>query len=81
MVQHGRPATPLPPPSCLPRHLRALLTGAGLEEAAAFAATSPHPRLWQLVGEHALQAQNLGLAERASVQCADYPVSPGQWVM
>ncbi|CAM9895088.1 unnamed protein product [Heterosigma akashiwo] len=54
------------------REARELVRNAGLQEAQAYAAARPHPRLWRLVAEAALEALDLGAAERAFVRCGDY---------
>jgi hypothetical protein len=57
---------------------RALLASpAGADAAAAFAASSPHPRLWRLLAEHALEARDWGLAEKSFVHCQDLAVGAG----
>jgi hypothetical protein len=57
------------------RDTRALLASpAGAEAAAAFAAASPHPRLWRLLAEHALDAHDWALAEKSFVHCNDLSV-------
>jgi WD repeat-containing protein 35 len=48
-----------------------------LEEVAAHVEAHSHPRLWRLLAEHALEALDWGLADRAFVRCADYQVRSG----
>jgi hypothetical protein len=36
---------------------------------------NPHPRLWRLLAEHALERRDWALAERAFVHCSDLAVS------
>jgi len=33
---------------------------------------NPHPRLWRLIAETALEQLNFSIADKAYVQCADY---------
>lgn len=35
----------------------------------------PHPRLWRSLAQHALEALDLPLADKAFVRCADYQAS------
>jgi WD repeat-containing protein 35 len=43
-----------------------------VQEAFRQVSVSPHPRLWQLVAESALEALDLGMAEKALVKAGDY---------
>jgi len=57
------------------RDTRALLTGpAGPDNAVAFITDNPHPRLWRLLAEHALEARDWALAEKGFVHCGDLTV-------
>jgi WD repeat-containing protein 35 len=39
----------------------------------AFIEENPHPRLWRLLAEAAINALDLTMAEAAYVRCKDYP--------
>ena len=55
------------------RECREALSGAGgVSDAYSYAEANPHPRLWRLVGEAALEKLELTVAEKALVQCEDY---------
>jgi len=54
------------------RHTRELLAASDLASAAAYVRTAPHPRLWRLLAETALEKLDLATAERAYVEYADY---------
>lgn len=54
------------------RDTKELLARVGLREAEEFVRDNPHPRLWRLLGEHALRQLDLEAAESAMVRCADY---------
>ncbi|XP_014672750.1 PREDICTED: WD repeat-containing protein 35-like [Priapulus caudatus] len=54
------------------RDSRDLLEKVGTDEALKFIEEKPHPRLWRLLGESALQKQELKTAELAFVRCKDY---------
>ncbi|KAJ8668012.1 hypothetical protein QAD02_009675 [Eretmocerus hayati] len=54
------------------RDTKDLLSRVGLREAEEFVRDNPHPRLWRLLGEHALRKLELDAAENAMVRCADY---------
>ncbi|ELT97636.1 hypothetical protein CAPTEDRAFT_160931 [Capitella teleta] len=54
------------------RDTREILEKVGLEEAQSFTEDNPHPRLWKLIAESALEQQNLRIAEHAFVRCKDY---------
>ncbi|KAI8474040.1 MAG: intraflagellar transport protein [Monoraphidium minutum] len=54
------------------RDTRALLaSGASAASSASFVSDNPHPRLWRLLAEHALEARDWGGAEAAFVRCCD----------
>lgn len=56
------------------RDTREMLKGTnGLKEALAYVQEHPHPRLWSLIVEAALERQDFSVAERAVVRCKDYP--------
>ncbi|CAG0879889.1 unnamed protein product [Darwinula stevensoni] len=55
------------------RDTRDLLEKVGIKEAAHFVEENPHPRLWGLLAEAALQNLDLETAESAFVRCRDYP--------
>ncbi|XP_078503870.1 WD repeat-containing protein 35 [Lissotriton helveticus] len=54
------------------RDSRALIEKVGIEEASQFIEDNPHPRLWRLLAEAALQKLDLPTAEQAFVRCRDY---------
>ena len=54
------------------RDTRAIIDSVNLKEAMGFVADNPHPRLWQLLGEAALEALDLGLARAAFIKCHNY---------
>ncbi|XP_065568434.1 WD repeat-containing protein 35-like isoform X2 [Artemia franciscana] len=54
------------------RDTRSLLQQVGTKEATAFVEKHPHPRLWKLIGETALNSYNFEAAETAFVKCLDY---------
>ncbi|KAK3766441.1 hypothetical protein RRG08_056115 [Elysia crispata] len=54
------------------RDTRDLLEKVGLTDAQAFVEANPHPRLWRLLAESALDQLNLKVAETAFVKCKDY---------
>eukprot|EP00039_Didymoeca_costata_P008719 m.115408 g.115408 ORF g.115408 m.115408 type:complete len:1163 (+) comp14202_c1_seq1:133-3621(+) len=54
------------------RDTRALLDKVGIDDAAIFIEDNPHPRLWRLLAESALQNLNFEIAEKAFVRCEDY---------
>lgn len=51
---------------------RDFLTTVSLKEAVEFVEKNPHPRLWKLIAEAALEKLNLNVAERAFVKTEDY---------
>uniref|UniRef100_A0A1A8S087 WD repeat-containing protein 35 n=2 Tax=Nothobranchius rachovii TaxID=451742 RepID=A0A1A8S087_9TELE len=55
------------------RDSRALIEKVGIEDASQFIEDNPHPRLWRLLAEAALQKLDLKTAEEAFVHCKDYP--------
>uniref|UniRef100_A0A0P4W8W7 WD repeat-containing protein 35 n=1 Tax=Scylla olivacea TaxID=85551 RepID=A0A0P4W8W7_SCYOL len=55
------------------RDTRDLLEKVSIKDAAAFIDENPHPRLWRLLAEAALEKQDLKNAEAAFVRCKDYP--------
>ncbi|XP_077008272.1 WD repeat-containing protein 35 isoform X1 [Tamandua tetradactyla] len=54
------------------RDSRALIEKVGIEDASQFIEDNPHPRLWRLLAEAALQKLDLQTAEQAFVRCKDY---------
>ncbi|XP_056342288.1 WD repeat-containing protein 35 isoform X2 [Oenanthe melanoleuca] len=54
------------------RDSRALIEKVGIEESSQFIEDNPHPRLWRLLAEAALQKLDLQTAEQAFVRCKDY---------
>ncbi|XP_012508519.1 PREDICTED: WD repeat-containing protein 35 [Propithecus coquereli] len=54
------------------RDSRALIEKVGIEDASQFIEDNPHPRLWHLLAEAALQKLDLYTAKRAFVRCKDY---------
>ncbi|XP_062851768.1 WD repeat-containing protein 35 [Trichomycterus rosablanca] len=54
------------------RDSRALIEKVGIEDASQFIEDNPHPRLWRLLAEAALQKLELKMAEQAFVRCKDY---------
>ncbi|XP_036118510.1 WD repeat-containing protein 35 isoform X2 [Molossus molossus] len=54
------------------RDSRALIEKVGIEDASQFVEDNPHPRLWRLLAEAALQKLDLDAAEQAFVRCKDY---------
>uniref|UniRef100_G1NVK7 WD repeat domain 35 n=1 Tax=Myotis lucifugus TaxID=59463 RepID=G1NVK7_MYOLU len=54
------------------RDSRALIEKVGIEDASQFIEDNPHPRLWRLLAEAALQKLDLHTAEQAFVHCKDY---------
>ncbi len=55
------------------RDTRDLLEKVGLKEAQGFIEENPHPRLWRLLAEAAVEELDLATAENAYVRCKDYP--------
>lgn len=54
------------------RDSRSLIETVGIEDACTFIEENPHPRLWRLLAEAALQRLDLKTAEQAFVRCKDY---------
>ncbi|XP_021346413.1 WD repeat-containing protein 35-like isoform X1 [Mizuhopecten yessoensis] len=54
------------------RDTRDLLEKVGIADAQQFIEDNPHPRLWRLLAESALEQLNLKVAETAFVRCRDY---------
>ncbi|CAK8696266.1 unnamed protein product [Clavelina lepadiformis] len=54
------------------RDTRALVQTVGMKDAAQFVEDNPHPRLWRLLAEAALEQLDLDVAEQAFVRCKDY---------
>ncbi|XP_076282876.1 intraflagellar transport protein Oseg4 [Lasioglossum baleicum] len=54
------------------RDTRELLVKVGSKEANNFIQDNPHPRLWRLLAESALEKLDLETAENAMVRCSDY---------
>lgn len=55
------------------RDTRDLLEKVGIKDAQTFIEDNPHPRLWRLLAEAAVEALDLTTAETAYVRCKDYP--------
>lgn len=51
---------------------REYLTSVNLKEAVEFVEKNPHPRLWELIAETALEKMNLNVAERSFVKTENY---------
>jgi len=54
------------------RDTRELLARVSVHEAYAFVEDRPHPRLWRLLAEAALQTRDFVVADKAFVHCKDY---------
>ncbi|XP_077990221.1 WD repeat-containing protein 35-like isoform X1 [Glandiceps talaboti] len=54
------------------RDSRDLLEKVGIEDASQFIEDNPHPRLWRLLAEAALENLDLKTADQAFVRCRDY---------
>ncbi|WAR17526.1 WDR35-like protein [Mya arenaria] len=54
------------------RDTRDLLEKIGLQDAQQFVEDNPHPRLWRLLAESALEQLQLKIAETAFVRCKDF---------
>ncbi|XP_030627741.1 WD repeat-containing protein 35 isoform X2 [Chanos chanos] len=54
------------------RDSRALIEKVGIDDASQFIEDNPHPRLWRLLAEAALEKLDLKTAEQAFVRCKDY---------
>ncbi len=48
------------------------MANVGIQDAYTFIEDNPHPRLWRLLAENALERLDFAVAERAFVKCADY---------
>ena len=55
------------------RDTRDLLEKVGIKDAQTFIEENPHPRLWRLLAEAAVEALDFTTAETAFVRCKDYP--------
>lgn len=62
------------------RDTRDLLEKVGLKDALGFIEENPHPRLWRLLAEAALESLDLTMAEAAYVRCKDYPGKPSKYL-
>jgi WD repeat-containing protein 35 len=51
---------------------REYLTSVNLKDAVDFVEKNPHPRLWELIAETALEKLNLNVAERSFVKTENY---------
>ena len=54
------------------RDARQLLTEVGINDAYTFIEQRPHPRLWRLLAEAALERLDFAVSEKAFVRCSDY---------
>ncbi len=54
------------------REMRERISAEGINAGYAVASASPHPRLWRLLAQSALEELDLNMAERALVRCGDY---------
>ncbi|KAJ1332158.1 hypothetical protein BSLG_008975 [Batrachochytrium salamandrivorans] len=54
------------------RNLRTILNQTGLSDAIQFVENQPHPRLWRIVAEAALELLDFSQAQKAFVCCQDY---------
>eukprot|EP00753_Platysulcus_tardus_P015766 PLAT5272.2.p1 GENE.PLAT5272.2~~PLAT5272.2.p1 ORF type:complete len:1194 (+),score=710.47 PLAT5272.2:43-3624(+) len=54
------------------RDARELLSNVGIHDAFKYIADRPHPRLWRLLAEAALEQLDFTVAEKAFVSCSDY---------
>ncbi|NXU58811.1 WDR35 protein, partial [Turnix velox] len=54
------------------RDSRSLIEKVGIAESSQFIEDNPHPRLWRLLAEAALEKLDLQTAEQAFVRCKDY---------
>ena len=54
------------------RDTRDLLDKVGIKDAQAFIEENPHPRLWRLLAEAALQQLEFDVSEKGFVACSDY---------
>lgn len=49
-----------------------IIANVNIQEACAFIEDNPHPRLWRILAESALERLNFSMAEIAFVRCQDY---------
>ncbi|KAJ3217132.1 WD repeat-containing protein 35 [Dinochytrium kinnereticum] len=54
------------------RDTRNILSQVGLTDGLQFVEDNPHPRLWRLIADAALEALNFSVAQKAYIRCADY---------
>eukprot|EP00118_Oscarella_pearsei_P023857 m.291355 g.291355 ORF g.291355 m.291355 type:complete len:179 (+) comp40725_c0_seq35:331-867(+) len=54
------------------RDTRDLLAKVTIQDACQFIEDNPHPRLWRLLAETALERLNLDMADKAFVRCQDF---------
>ncbi|KAI8852268.1 hypothetical protein BC829DRAFT_440972 [Chytridium lagenaria] len=54
------------------RDTRNILSQVGLADGLQFVEDNPHPRLWRLIADAALEALNFSVAQKAYIRCADY---------
>ncbi|KAJ3015471.1 WD repeat-containing protein 35 [Thoreauomyces humboldtii] len=55
------------------RDTRNILSQIGLADGFQFVEENPHPRLWKLIVDAALDKLDFGIAKKALVKCQDYP--------
>ncbi|TPX70337.1 hypothetical protein SpCBS45565_g01735 [Spizellomyces sp. 'palustris'] len=55
------------------RDTRNILSQVGLADGHQFVEDNPHPRLWKLIVDAALEQLDLNIAQKALVKCMDYP--------
>jgi len=55
------------------RDVREMLHTVGVDDAYEYIEAHPHPRLWRLLAEAALERLEFGVADKAFVRCNDYP--------
>lgn len=63
------------------RDTRTLLDTVTIEDAYAYIEANPHPRLWRLLAESALNQLDLEIADKAFVRCRDLQVRCGKGVL
>ncbi|KAJ3028245.1 UNVERIFIED_CONTAM: WD repeat-containing protein 35 [Siphonaria sp. JEL0065] len=54
------------------REARAILANVSIQEALNYVEENPHPRLWKLISDSALEKLELGIAQKAFVRVLDY---------
>eukprot|EP00164_Ancoracysta_twista_P003121 GFYU01004159.1.p1 GENE.GFYU01004159.1~~GFYU01004159.1.p1 ORF type:complete len:1174 (+),score=402.74 GFYU01004159.1:102-3623(+) len=54
------------------RDAKEILNRVGIEDGYKFIEDNPHPRLWRILAEHALEKLEFGVAEKAFMKCSDY---------